>query len=400
MTPEDRHRRHTAPRAPTTAGRSSPTRGSGTLLVVAAVLIIGASIGAAWLAADRLDTRTAAAGDIVGRVRAWMLQRRASDLVPVGSGDEPVTFVVSPGEGLARVADRLAAEGLVRDAGAFLLLAKVRGTDRTVQAGEHVLDDGMTADEVLTALQVGSADSVTVTLPEGLRVEEVAALLAGNGVSGRDAFLAAAAPAGPTGRPTVDERPAGVGLEGYLFPDTYSFDRESPADLVVARLLDNFESRIGALRGSEWPSGLSAHEIVTLASIVEREAVLASERPRIARVFHNRLQTPPYLLNADPTLQYALGFQPEAQTWWKRPLSSFDLEIDSPYNTYVRPGLPPGPIASPGFDSLEAAARPADGDWQYFVADGRACDGSHLFAVTYDEHLSNVALARQGDCGG
>ena len=131
-----------------------------------------------------------------------------------------------------------------------------------------------------------------------------------------------------------------------------------------------------------------------------REAVLASERPRIARVFHNRLQTPPYLLNADPTLQYALGFQPEAQTWWKQPLSSFDLEIDSPYNTYVRPGLPPGPIASPGFDSLEAATRPADGDWQYFVADGRACDGSHLFAVTYDEHLTNVALARQGDCGG
>ncbi len=141
------------------------------------------------------------------------------------------------------------------------------------------------------------------------------------------------------------------------------------------------------------------YEVVTLASIVERETSVAAERPMVARVYINRLAEPPYLLNADPTVQYGLGFQVETGDWWKRPLTYDDLQSDSGYNSYLLPGLPPGPIASPGLAAIEAVLSPAEGDWMYFVANDRACDGTHVFAATYDEHLANVATYQTGGCG-
>ena len=141
-------------------------------------------------------------------------------------------------------------------------------------------------------------------------------------------------------------------------------------------------------------------EAITLASIVQREGVRGDELPQIARVYLNRLAEPPFILNADPTLQYALGFQsdPPPGTWWKRPLYDTDKQVVSPYNSYQLPGLPPGPIASPGLAAIEAVLAPADGPWMYFVASS-ACDGTHVFAVTYEEHLANVERYVAAGCG-
>jgi UPF0755 protein len=239
-----------------------------------------------------------------------------------------------------------------------------------------------------------------LTFPEGLRAEEVAALLDGNGIADRDEVMALVSASGPTGRPHVDRRPEGAGLEGYLFPDTYEFEPSSGAEAAIGRMLDTFEARVGPEVPAEFDTAVaSLHDVVTLASIVEREAMVEDERPIIARAFLNRLEAPPYLLNADPTVQYALGFQPDQGSWWKRPLGREDLAVDSDYNTYTTPGLPPGPISSPRLASIVAVLRPAEGAWQYFVANDKACDGTHVFAETYDEHLRNIEQYQTGQCG-
>ena len=234
----------------------------------------------------------------------------------------------------------------------------------------------------------------------------MADLVAGAGVVGSDAFLRAVAdPALGRALPVVGDRPAEAGLEGYLFPDTYEFAAGGDAVDAVQRMLAGFVARASAEfagRGADATGedgALSDHDAVILASIVEREAVVPTERARIARVYLNRLATPPYLLQADPTVQYGLGFQSALTGWWKRPLTVDDLASPSAFNTYVQPGLPPGPIANPGLDSIDAVLHPEPGDWLYFVVDGARCDGSHVFSETLEEHAANVAAYRASGCG-
>jgi UPF0755 protein len=341
----------------------------------------------------------AGAGDPVDRLLEIYLWTQAEALGAPGPAEAPaVDFEVAEGEGLDSVGQRLAVAGLIRDAGAFGLLARVRGLDTGVKAGLHRLTPAMSAEEVLQDLQAGSGESLRVTLPEGRRAEEVAEVLAGAGVVDRSAFLTAVG-LGQGGGDAVADRPPGTGLEGYLFPDTYDFTPGSDATVVLATLLDNFERRLTPeLRAEAAAAGLSVYEVVTLASIVERETAMASERPMVARVYLNRLAEAPFLLNADPTVQYGLGYDAGTGSWWKRPLTVDDLRSESAYNSYTQPGLPPGPIASPGLAALEAVIRPAEGPWQYFVANDLACDGSHVFAETYDEHLANVARYQTGGC--
>jgi UPF0755 protein len=181
-------------------------------------------------------------------------------------------------------------------------------------------------------------------------------------------------------------------LEGYLFPDTYRVPTDANTDYLVHAMLGNFEERVTpAMRQGFGTQGLSLHEAVTLASIVEREAVVAEERPIIARVFLNRLeQNIP--LQADPTIQYAVGYQADVDSWWKHGLTVTDLQMNSPYNTYIIEGLPLGPIANPGLAALQAVAAPATTDDIFFVADcAPGQNGRHLFSLTYEEHLANVA---------
>jgi UPF0755 protein len=362
--------------------------------VVTAAAVLG------WQVVSRLSIPDETVGLVRGDLLDWFLEGQAESLGAPSTDTTPVSFEVTEGEALPTIADRLEAAGLILDAGAFRLLARSQDMDRTIQAGLHTLRLNMTADEVLAELQIAVGDQVTVTIPEGLRAEEVAGLLAAQGLVDRETFLALVQAGDAGSRVAVSDRPDGAGLEGYLFPDTYAFEPEAEAQAVLDKLLDTFEARVDAgVRDGVAGTGLSLYEVVKLASIVEREAVIDSERGMIARVFLNRLETPPYLLNADPTVQYGLGFQPESDTWWKRPLLTADLSVDSPYNSYTTPGLPPSPIASPGLASLEAVVSAPEGAWQYFVANDVACDGTHVFAETYDQHLANVATYQTGGCG-
>jgi UPF0755 protein len=205
--------------------------------------------------------------------------------------------------------------------------------------------------------------------------------------------------------PSVRERwdflegvPAEAPINGFLFPDTYTFSTDYTGEDMVNVMLENFDAKVSEQTREEWADrGLSIYEAVTLASIVEREAAVAEERPIIAAVYLNRLNSEEgMVLNADPTIQYAVG---QAGNWWPAPLTEEQLQIDSPYNTYLYEGLPPSPIANPGIASLQSVGKPADVAYLYFYAlqDG---SGEHVFANTYEEHQQNVCNIDPAACEG
>ena len=317
------------------------------------------------------------------RFRQGDIERPASD------DPTPVTFVVEPGETAGTIAARLEQLGLVSDGELFRLYIRHRGLDAHLEAGEYQLRANMTMAEIAEALQHGRPEETVVTIPEGWRMEQIAEMLSERTSIDGDEFLALARE-GTFERDFLRDRPEGASLEGYLFPDTYRLPAQPSALDLIERMLDNFGRRFTPeMRQAAAERGMTIHEVVTLASIVEREAVIPEERPLIASVFLNRLAKG-MTLDADPTVQYALGRQGEA--WWKKPLLYQDLEVDSPYNTYKNAGLPPGPICNPGLDSIQAVLWPAETDYLYFVATG---DGSHAFAETMEEHLRNQERYQQ-----
>jgi UPF0755 protein len=264
-----------------------------------------------------------------------------------------------------------------------------------LHVGEYELSRSMTVSEIVGVLVAGrTRPGGRVTIPEGWRAEQIATALDTAGVVDGTEFMDAVA-----GRHAVPGLPLPTGaksFEGYLFPDTYEFGQEASVDDVLRRLVEQFDRKVGpAVRARAADQGMNVHEMVTLGSIVEREAVVADERPDIAAVYRNRLARG-MMLQADPTTQYALvpfGVLGLEGTYWKRTLSAEDLRVDSRYNTYQVAGLPPGPICNPGLASIEAAASPSASSWLYFVARG---DGTHLFAQTLDEHLRNIARVERG----
>ena len=312
---------------------------------------------------------------------------------PAGDSTTPVRFVVSPGETATQIAHRLEEAGLIVDADLFRLYIQHEGIDARLEAGEFELSPSMTIPEIAQALLQARAREVVVTIPEGLRAEEVAERLEEAGVTDGDAFLALVRGGDPASLGLgpyafLDDRPEGASLEGYLFPDTYRFPVNAQPTEVLRIFLDNFDRRVTPeLRQEAAAKGLSLYTVLILASIVEREAVIPEERPLIASVYLNRLAKDMYL-NADPTVQYAMGYQPDTGQWWKTPVTLEEYRnVISPYNTYLNRGLPPGPICSPGLASIEAVIRPAETDYLYFVATG---DGRHVFARTLEEHQANV----------
>lgn len=399
------------------------------LLGLALVLFMAVGAGVAWWAMSAVPGAVMAVVDAIGvgdesaggdpgnpgstegaagesegtgaRLMQWWLGQQAANLGAPSDEAAPAEFEIAEGEALPAIAARLEFAGLIRSADAFRLLARAQGVDTQVQAGKHTLRRNMSAEEVLAALLVAQGEAVTVRIPEGNRAEEIATILANQGLVDRSEFLTlVGAGVDPGVHPGLADRPEGASLEGYLFPDTYELDPKAGTQAVLGRLLDNFEARVTPeMRAQAAVLQMPLYEVVTLASIVEREAGVEEERGKIARVYLNRLASPPYILNADPTVQYALGFQPEANAWWKRPLYTEDLQIDSAYNSYTNPGLPPGPIASPSLASIEAVLSADPGPWMYFVANDVACDGTHVFGETYDEHLRNVATYQTGECG-
>ena len=294
-------------------------------------------------------------------------------------------FVVRDGEPAIWIALQLEESGLIRDAMAFRDYLVYTGLDTSIQAGSYLLSPAMSIVDVAHVMQDATPHEVTFVVLPGWRMEEIAASLPTSGLDATpEQFLAVAH---DTYSFDVDQNAATS--EGFLFPDTYILPRETNAEQLVAALIRNFDLHLTPeLRAGFADQGLNVNEAVTLASLVEREAVQEEEQPLIASVFLNRLNAG-LKLDSDPTVQYALGFNPMQQTWWTNPLSAADLHFDSLYNTYLHPGLPPGPIANPGPSALRAVAFPAETSYYYFRA---RCndDGYHVFAGTFEEHLQNA----------
>jgi UPF0755 protein len=323
------------------------------------------------------------------------LEARAEQLErPAGSDDAPVAFVVRQGETASTIANRLQREGLISDAELFRRYVQYHDLDSGIEAGEFTIRQTMTIPQIARALQEGRRPEQTVTIREGLRLEQIAADVAEQTTIAEDAFLQLATTGWRDegyGYPFLSTVPSTATLEGFLFPDTYRLPEDpTPSDLVE-RMLTTFQERVtNQTQAAAVERGLSIYELVTLASIVEREAVVAEERPLIAGVFWNRLQSG-WTLDADPTIQYGMG---EPGAWWPV-LSTADLTFASPYNTYETTGLPPGPICSPGLASIKAAAQPADTDYYFFLVDCTQDNGSHVFAESEAEHYANYER-----CGG
>jgi UPF0755 protein len=302
-------------------------------------------------------------------VAGWMV------FAPYGPSQE--TFVdLAPGSSTVRMGRQLEASGIVRSQYAFDLMRWwKRGR---LRAGEYRFDHPASVIEVYGRIARGDVYTKSVTIPEGASIFEIGARLEQAGFGPRQGFLDAQAR--ETGL-VADLDPTAKSLEGYLFPDTYHLARKATMEQVAATMVRRFRVVAGQL-------GLkgNVHRVVTMASLVERETAVDAERPLVASVFTNRLAKNMPLMT-DPSVIYGL----ELRNQWRGAVYQSDLKLDTPYNTYLHAGLPPGPVANPGIPSLRAAMAPAATDYFYFVASGANPQGRSLFARTLDEHTHNVA---------
>lgn len=352
------------------------------------------------IAGTACTTGTSAHGDRVSVLTSSRAQGRLSTMVRAIAGGllavsaltgvtacgdapdgEPVRVVVPNGASLRTAADSLESAGVINSSRFFRWYAALGGRDRSIKAGTYALQPGQPWKEVLQALTDGSGVLATVTIPEGFDLRKITPRLAEALEVPEDSVQAAV-------RDSAWRAERGVTaetLEGYLFPDTYSFPAGTTARQAVEVLLQRFDD----VWQPEWDAraqtlDLTRHEVITMASLVEKEARVAEERPTIAAVYWNRVKRG-MLLQADPTVQYALPEHVDRVLF-------VHLEVDSPYNTYRNPGLPPGPIASPGAASIEASLFPDSVPYLYFVAHP---DGHHEFRNTFAEHQQAIQMVRR-----
>lgn len=311
---------------------------------------------------------------------------------PQGSSARPVKVDILPGDSDTSVANRLQRLGLVHDTLLFRVDARLQGLAAKLRAGEYRLRHNMSIADMIAALSVLHDPMIHITIPEGWRDGQIAAELQRHGISGAAFLRAVRRPAFDVGFPTG--RPPGSSLEGFLFPDTYFVPPHYSGAAFARRMVREFARRFTpVMRAEARRSGHSVWQIVTMASIVEREAAVPPDRPKIASVYYNRLAIN-MALDADPTIQYALSHcslrcSPHSAKWWPRLTSQAEYQsVQSAYNTYLHPGLPPGPICNPGLASLDAALAPAHTHYYYFVAKGTT--GYHAFARTLAQQQANI----------
>ncbi len=296
------------------------------------------------------------------------------------------SFAVEQGESVPSIAKRLAAAGLISDPSAFRDYLAYTGLDIGIQAGNYRLSPALSIVDIAHAMQDATPTEVAFVILPGWRMEEIAASLPTSGLDVAPGAFLAAASAPPRGQDFLAEA---ASSEGFLYPDSYILPRAATADQLIELFVRSFALHLTVdLREGFARQGLTVYQAVSLAAIVQREAIHEEEAPSIASVYLNRLKIG-MKLDADPTVQYALGYNYAEQTWWTNPLSADNLQVDSPYNTYLDPGLPPAPIDNPGLAALRAVASPADTAYYYFRA---RCDdsGYHDFAQTFEEHLQNA----------
>jgi UPF0755 protein len=308
-------------------------------------------------------------------------------VLPFGSG-KMVTVRVERGLTSSDIAKLLAREGLIRSEFAFRAAARLSGVQDGLKAGTYSLSSRMGTLGILEALAEGRVERVRFTIPEGYRLTEIASLLQRKSLVSRARFLALATGQVEGFRVDAGSMELSGNLEGYLFPDTYEVELGVPEEAIIAAMVCRFAEVVlpeyATDDAAEAARGLGLHGVLTIASMVEREARLPEDRPVVAAVFYNRLRRH-MPLQSCATVQYALGT-------WKERLTFDDLKVDSPYNTYIVPGLPPGPISSPGLSSIRAALHPADVEYLYFAADD---NGGHVFSRTFREHQRALSLLRQ-----
>lgn len=291
-------------------------------------------------------------------------------LLAIDSKDKtPVVFVIQPGTSVSKIAQNLESEKLIRSKLVFYLLVKLNGLERKIQYGDFRLNRQMTTSEIAQELTHGTLD-VWITIIEGLRNEEIAQILSKELSIPESVFINAARQ-----------------KQGYLFPDTYLIPKGATALQVVTILENNFKQKVNlSIEQKLANQDLTLSEGVILASLLEREAQSFEDKKMVAGILLNRLRIE-MPLQVDATVQYSLGYVSQEQTWWKKNLTSRDLKIDSLYNTYLYPGLPPGPIANPGLESILAIAEAKKSNYLYYLTDDK---GMMHYASTLEEHNQNI----------
>lgn len=343
------------------------------ILMFVAIILISAVISYNYVIKNYLDTST--------------------DKPVVVSDNEGIEFVIERGASTNEIVNNLVKQGLVKNETIFRLLSKVNGYDGTYKSGTHIVSKSLSYDELMRVLSSAPATR-TVTIPEGKTFSQIADILYEKKIiKDKEQFIATANTDSfdydfLKDIPQRDNR-----LEGYLFPDTYEYDYNASDHDIITKMLDNFDAKfkkeyrdkIAAL-----PGGMTLDKIVTLASIIEREAKSSDDRYLISGVLYNRLTSKDKTLRklqVDATIQYIMLKKNGA---YKDRLLYDDLKVDDPYNTYLYEGLPPGPISCPGEAAIKAALNPADTQYLYYVARGDESD-SHAFARTFKEHQANIA---------
>ncbi|GGA41556.1 aminodeoxychorismate lyase [Paenibacillus physcomitrellae] len=315
-------------------------------------------------------------------------------LQPPAKSDQPVRFTIEPGTGTEAIADLLQDKGLIRNSLLFKLSLKYKSEGSRFQAGTYEMNPGATADQIIAKLNSGDVvpeEMIRFTIPEGFTVKQMADKLQEEGVANAETFLKLVKDPASGGIESslLEQIPADAKLmyrlEGYLFPETYELKKGSTEADMIQRMLEETSVKLEQIPDFDAKlkaNGYSLNQIMTIASLVEREVVVDKERPIVAGVIYNRLKQN-MKLEIDATVQYLLGKPKE------RLLNSDLRKVDSPYNSYLYEGLPPGPIAAPSLKSIEAALEPEKSDYLFYVTKK---DGSqeHLFAATYQEHLANI----------
>jgi UPF0755 protein len=315
-------------------------------------------------------------GLVAAGAAVWVTQRVSQ---PYGAFTGEQFVEIPSGESTIGIGRRLVAAGVIRDELTFRLAVRWHARGRSLKAGEYQFTEPLSPAAVIDKLAKGDVHLEPVTFPEGLTAEEMGKLFAQTGRGSAEDFVKAASD--PAAIKALD--PEADTLEGYLFPDTYHLPRSEGASGLVQRMVQRFKSVFDEdLQKKAKATGMTVRQLMSLAALVEKETARGEERPVVAAVYHNRFRIG-MPMQADPTVIYAL----KRAGRWDGNITKADLQFDSPYNTYRYPGLPPGPIASPGKAAIEAAIAPAQVDYLYFVSRN---DGSHAFATTLPEHNRNV----------
>ncbi len=329
----------------------------------------------------------------------YLVQHKAELEQPFRPDAPLQDFIVEPGQSAQIIAQALADNSLIADPILFEAYVRVMGLDTRLEAGNYQLSAGMTIPELARELQRGLPLNISMAFPEGLRLEEMALRQEDQGLALATRYLTLVQDPGMIAQwaqrfPFLDTNPPLQSLEGFLFPDTYFIpDEGDRAHSLVLAQLEQFQTQVIPLYREAYAQRAvthTLHEVLIMASLVEKETYIHAEMPRIAGVLVNRLEQEMHL-QIDATIQYALGFDAENQTWWRSRLTTKDLQTPGEYNTYQTPGLPPGPIANPGRVAIQAVLYPERHDYLYFVVNPDG-SGTHLFATTYEQHLDNVAL--------